>query len=296
MFKLTMVALATVAGACASISATATEGGAGMYPNGAENYMIGALPPPGTYLLNYSNYYGADELRDGNGNKIPLTFDLKAFANVTRIVHVTDKTFLGASYAIQILVPLVSLDVEVGGRHQSRSGLGDVIINPMILGWHNGNWHTVLATDIFLPVGRYDKNALANPGRNYYTIEPVFAVSYLQPGGWDISAKIMYDINFENSATDYRSGQELHVDFGVGRNFGNWTFGLNGYAYRQTTDDKVDGQRVAPDGNRGRVYALGPAVKYQSGKLQTYVAWQREFRAENRSQGDKLWLKFALPL
>jgi hypothetical protein len=275
---------------------SATEGGGGMYPNGAENYLIGALPPPGTYLLNYSNYYTADELRDGSGNRVPLNFKLEAFANVTRVVHVTGKTFLGASYATQILVPLVDLSVDVGGQHQSRSGLGDITVTPAVLGWHRGNWHTVLATDIFLPTGRYDRQALANPGRNYYTIEPVLAVSYLQPKGWDISAKFMYDINLENNDTDYRSGREFHVDFGVGHNIGNWTVGLNGYFYKQVSDDVIDSRRVGSDGNRGRVYALGPVVKYQAGKLQTYVAWQREFSVENRSAGDKLWLKFAMPL
>ncbi|MFZ1574382.1 MAG: hypothetical protein WAT36_03925, partial [Chromatiaceae bacterium] len=32
--------------------AAATEGGGGHYPNGAEDFMVGALPPPGTYFIN----------------------------------------------------------------------------------------------------------------------------------------------------------------------------------------------------------------------------------------------------
>ena len=28
-------------------------GSGGHYPNGAEDFMVGALPPPGTYLVNY---------------------------------------------------------------------------------------------------------------------------------------------------------------------------------------------------------------------------------------------------
>ena len=32
---------------------TATEFGGGAYPNGAECFMAGAVPPPGTYFLNY---------------------------------------------------------------------------------------------------------------------------------------------------------------------------------------------------------------------------------------------------
>ncbi len=37
--------------------ALATEGGGGAYPNGVEDFMSGALPPPGTYFLNYLTYY-----------------------------------------------------------------------------------------------------------------------------------------------------------------------------------------------------------------------------------------------
>jgi hypothetical protein len=37
--------------------AFATEGGGGVYPNGAEDFMSGALPPPGTYFLDYANFY-----------------------------------------------------------------------------------------------------------------------------------------------------------------------------------------------------------------------------------------------
>lgn len=36
-------------------TALATEGGGGAYPNGAEDFMAGALPPPGTYFKNGSS-------------------------------------------------------------------------------------------------------------------------------------------------------------------------------------------------------------------------------------------------
>ncbi len=42
------------------------EEGPDQYPSGAENWMAGALPPPGNYFLNYAGYYQGT-LRDGNG-------------------------------------------------------------------------------------------------------------------------------------------------------------------------------------------------------------------------------------
>ena len=48
-------------------AAQAKEGG-DQYPNGAENWYAGALPPPGTYFINYFGYYGG-KLQNGNGNR-----------------------------------------------------------------------------------------------------------------------------------------------------------------------------------------------------------------------------------
>ena len=47
--------------------ALATEGGGGAYPNGAEDFMAGALPPPGVYFKNYLTYYQASKLKDKIG-------------------------------------------------------------------------------------------------------------------------------------------------------------------------------------------------------------------------------------
>ena len=50
--------------------AHATEGGGGAYHNGAEDFMTGALPPPGNYFINYFNYYSADKFKkDGDTHR-----------------------------------------------------------------------------------------------------------------------------------------------------------------------------------------------------------------------------------
>ena len=38
--------------------------------------------------------------------------------------------------------------------------------------------------------------------------------------------------------------------------------GATGYAYMHTTDDKQNGAIVNGNGNRGRVFALGPSMTY----------------------------------
>lgn len=291
--KCMMIGVAAAALAWAG-SASAEETGGTAYPLGAESVGVAQLPPPGTYLLTYTNYYTADRLNNGAGDSAVPNFSVNAFANVARLVHVTDKTFLGATVAMQAFLPIVDLDVSAAGASQSKFGIGDMIINPLVLGWKKGDWNLVATVDTFVPTGDYKATDLANIGRNYWTFEPVFAATYAQPGGgWETSVKLMYDFNTTNDDTDYRSGQSFHTDAAVAYSTGKWTFGLTGYYYTQTTDDEINGVKVGPDGNRGEAWAAGPLVRYVVGQVPVTAQWQHEFHAENRPQGDKLWVKAA---
>lgn len=272
--------------------AGATEGGGGAYPNGAEDFMTGALPPPGTYFLNYLTWYHATEFKDGDGNEMIPDFSLDAVANVFRLVHVTPCEILGANWVIHAFVPVVYMDVDFPATGDNRWGVGDVIIDPFILGWHSKNFHVTAGLDIYVPVGSYDEKHLANPGRNYWTFEPVVAATFRSDSGFEISGKFMYDFNLKNSDTNYRSGQEFHFDYVVGYHLGNWAFGAGGYVYHQTTDDEADGVSVGTDGFQGRVYSVGPVLSYGFRNMSFTLKWQSEFKAENKPEGDKFWFKF----
>jgi hypothetical protein len=279
----------------ASSSVLATEGGGGMYPNGVENYMVGALPPPGTYYLLYGSQYEASKLRDKDGNKVPIDFNVQATALAPRIVWVTNQQVLGGQLALHVIAPLVNLKVRVLGTSDSDSGLGDMTFGAG-LGYHlSPNLHYVVAVDLNAPTGHYNKNSIANIGRNYWNIEPLFALNYVQPSGFNGDIKIMYDFNADNKDTKYRSGQEFHVDFAAGWGLNNgWTVGVGGYLYQQTTNDKVSGSSVLD--TRGRAMALGPSIKYDSGKGWFMTAkYEKEFGVRNRAEGGGLKVKAILP-
>jgi len=293
MKRLFVITAALVLSLATHIPAHATQGGGGAYPNGAEDFMSGALPPPGTYLLNYLQYYSSDRLNDNNGDKIAPGFKLNVVADVVRVVHVTKQQLLGASWAMHLFLPVVNMDVTVPGRgNDHRTGLGDIIIDPMILGWHGANWHVTTGVDFYLPTGAYDANRLANPGRNYWTFEPVLAGTWLTDSGFEVSTKLMYDINTKNNDNDYLSGQELHLDYAVGQKLGDFNLGLAGYFYQQVTDDEQNGTKVAfNDGNKGRIFGVGPAVKYQFKNMSFSLKYLFETAVENRPEGGNLWFK-----
>ena len=270
----------------------ATEGGGGAYPNGAEDFMSGAVPPPGTYFLNYLTYYSANKFRDGNGDSVVPNFDLKVTANVFRFLHVTKTQILGGYWGFHVFVPVVNVDVTLPVGSQSKTGIGDIIVDPFILSWHSKNWHFATGLDIYIPTGAFDKNRLANVGRNYWTFEPIFAFTYLSDNGFEVSSKFMYDFNTKNTDTNYRSGQEFHFDYTVAKKFDNISLGVGGYYYKQITDDKLNGQKVAPDGNKGQAFAIGPQLKYDHKNMSFILKYQKEMSVENRPDGDKFWFKF----
>ena len=73
-----------------------------------------------------------------------------------------------------------------------------------------------------------------------------------------------------------------------------WRLGVGGYALQQFTDDR--GPNVAADGNRARVFALGPTVGWTSldGRWAMEAKYLPEFGARNRPQGQTAWLRLMM--
>lgn len=281
-----------IGGLLASSMAFATEGGGSMYPAGAANFTCCALPPPGTYGVIDAETYRATELRDNSGNKLPIPgFKLNVNAVSARFVHVTGEKVLGGDLAVHAIVPMLSVDVA---GVQKKTGLGDIVFGPA-LGWHHSpNLHTVAAIDIFAPTGDYSKTEAVNIGRNYWATHLLGGVSWIDPKGWNADAKVMYGINGTNKDKDYKSGNEFIVDYALGWGFGNGlTAGVGGYIYRQVTDDTGAG---AASPNRGRSNAIGPSLKYDSGKGWFITAkYQAESGVRNRAAGDAFLVKAVFP-
>lgn len=274
--------------------AFATEGGGGAYPNGNENYMLGALPPPGVHFLGFASTYHADQLRGADGNRLPVDFNLQVTALAPRVVWVTNQQILGGQVVLHAIAPLLNIDATVGGHSQNKTGLGDMLFGTG-LGYHvSDKFHYVLGLDVVAPTGSYDKNNLVNLGRHYWTVEPLVAITYVQPSGINADIKLMVDVNTRNNDTNYKSGHEIHADYAVGWGFGNgWVAGVGGYVYKQVNDDQLNGVDI---GNRGRAVAFGPSIKYDNGKGWFITAkWQKEFSVVNRAQGNEFKVKAVLP-
>jgi len=283
------------------ICAQGWAGGGQHYPNGVEDFMVGALPPPGTYLVNYMLLVQKNSLKDNSGNNLPADFNASVFAEVPRLIYVSPYTLFGASLAAHVFVPFYSADVTASSAaipplnfDANDKGIGDIIFSPLILGWHFGpELHAVFALDMWAPTGNYDKSNPATQilSKNHWTFEPVLAVSYLKEG-FDASAKLMYDFNTRNSDTNTDPGQEFHFDWALGYSLKNGlTGGVVGYNYWQTTDDEVNGRKVSDQ--KSRVGGIGVGIKYwpKQGPFSMTLKQYWEYAAENIAAGPQTQFK-----
>lgn len=284
----------------------ASEGGVSSWPMGIELYGMGILPPPGTYAQVFVGNYLADSLRDDAGHRT-ARIDLRVTSVVPRFVWVTEQQVLGAQLGFHALLPLNDIRLNIqNGPHDHKRGIGDAHLGPVLGFHHSDKFHSALGVDFVLPSGgEYDKNDLINLGNHYYTVQAVYAMTYTDPQGFNADVRLMHDYNFENRATHYQSGRELHADYSLGWGVGNgWVIGVGGHAYQQISDDKCNvtdcaaaAQVQAGDGHRGRSFSIGPAVQFSSKQGWSLSAkWQDESAVRNRAEGQTYWLKFTSAL
>lgn len=285
-----LLALAGLSG-----TAAATEGGGSTYP-GTENFLVGAAPPPGKYLMFYGSSYAADKAKDDSGNTVtPPDFKVRVNAAVFRGIWSTPYEVLGGNVVFHAIAPLVDMRVTAGGTSQHKNGLGDVTVGGVVAHHYSPQLHSVFGLDMVLPTGGYNKQDLANIGRNYVTFQPAFALSRIAPGGFNGDFKLTLNLNQKNHDTGYRSGDELFVDYSAGYDVGGgWTIGLGGLLRQQINDDKLDGATLA--NRRARSFAIGPSIKYDNGRGWFFTAkLEAEQGVRNTTDGSAFWLKTIIP-
>jgi len=303
----TTVKIALAAGAVLVAGpAMAEENWSQHLPGVTEGLPAGALPPKGVYFINDTMALpGA--LYNNNGDKTPVKADV--FVDVPVLLWNPGVKVLGADYALGVAQPLTYVNSRGGGLNQSAAGHFSTIVIPGQFSWSLPNdFHVLTGLAVYLPDGTAQKTVISYPGgnyagvpnsTNYWTVEPTLGLSWLHDG-WNISASFNYDINFENTASHYTSGDVLVGDYTLTKTIGKWTVGLGGYSVNQLQDDKssvaaVQAGITAANGNRQTKYAAGPIVGYDFGPLALTGTYNHGFGANNVISGDTFWTRMLIP-
>jgi hypothetical protein len=295
----------------------AAEGGHGVYLLGLKGPGAGITPPPGVFFSNTVYWYqgsnGANRPFPVVGGRTVADVKATVWLDLPAVTFVTPLELMGGHLGFNVLVPLGGPNVDAKATlvsaflpgsptralHDSASTYGDPAVTAF-LGWHAGNFHWTAGVTGFFPVGDFQQGALANVANHRGAADFNGALTWLDPAiGLDVSLAGGFTTSLENTATRYRTGNELHVEGAITQNFSaGFSLGLVGYYYEQLSGDGGSGATLGAF--RGRVTALGGSVGYnfKLGELpvSARVKVYREFDVKNRLEGTAAYFALSLPL
>lgn len=283
MKKIPPKAALAVAALCTLFSQGAQAGG--HYVAGVEGLQGASVPPPGSYYLGYLAHYDIDDFPAlGSDVSLPGRNTGRVTALANRLVRISSTRLLGADYGFETIIPVLrtSLDIGAAGVSDRESGVGDLYVGPLVLGWHGPHWDAVAAAGVWLDTG--DDGQPASPGKGYRSTMLTGGVTVYLDEARTVSASALsrFERNGRDDA-DLRPGSQLTLEWGVGRQFGAWQAGMVGYDQWQIGEDSGPGAGTRKAGR----HAIGAELVHpvRLGVVLKGAAY-REYRVEGGSAAE----------
>jgi hypothetical protein len=285
---------------------------AGHNTRGDYGLMSGTQAPVGVYGVAMFYDYSADTLRDKNGDSLPAVSSggsIDARAAVAGLVWTTEKTLLGGNYGFAIFPAVTNNAVELSALQtdtETSTGLADLYIQPLILGWTTARADFMAGLGIYVPTGRYDADADDNRGLGMWSYE-AFAgatVYFDEARSWHLAATAFFETHGEKEDSNIRVGDLLTIEGGLGKSFmdGAASAGIAYYAQWKVSNDDFDvslpgGRRVG----KHEVYGIGPEVTLPlASKSKLYgfanLRYFWETGAKSTLEGETLLLTLTFPI
>jgi hypothetical protein len=279
----------------------AAEYGYSSYVLGGSAFGAGVTPPPGTYVTTAIGNYSAKIGTAVEFGGVILNAGAKVdyFSSGLNVLYVPERKLFGGNFGLSVTVPVNHNDTTatigvgpfVASREVDGWGLGDVVSRAQ-LGWQRGDLSYTLYVQAVAPTGRYETGFFPIIGLNRPGIDTGGAYTWTEKTTkLQFNGTAGFTFNFENTATDYLSGNEFHYEWAIGREFSpGLLVGVVGYDYRQLTGDSGSGAKLGPF--EGRVDAIGPGLSYTTIIREMpsifNLRYYHEFNVENRWTGDSV--------
>ena len=123
--------------------------------------------------------------------------------------------------------------------------------------------------------------------------------TFLSETGTELSAAAGVTFNLRNTATNYQSGDELHIEAALNHHFPfGLAVGAGAIFYQQITGDYGSGARLGSF--IGRDAGVGPLLAYtlKAGEQEVTFSgkWFHEFAVRHRVRGDIIFASFSFRL
>ena len=252
----------------------------------------GVQQQPGLAIIDQVLHYGANELRDRQGNVVPITgLDMSGTGSALGVSYTSESTRTPyLSFAAGLPVARVHVSSDDPAASLNGYGFADLFVQPLKVGWREPRFDVVTAYMVYVPTGRFEPRGVANTGRGYWTHQLAVGGALFADStrAHRISALASYDVNMRKRGIDIRRGNTLQIQGGAGASVRKiFVVGLAGYALWQVTPDRGTDIPATLRGERSRTFGLGPeldlAIPRWRARIVTRV--EREFGVESRPKG-----------
>jgi hypothetical protein len=269
----------------------------GQYLPGTAGLNSGMQTPEGFTYANLFIWYPTSKFKDQNGDTAPINFDIDLIADLNLLAYTTKAKFLGATYGMAVVVPIVNtpvslprLDLDI-----SPTGVGDIYVEPINLGWKLKKADVKVAYGFVAPTGKFDEIGSDTTTTDYWGHEITFASTiYLDKTKLtQFSFNTNWEFHQKKRHEDLKVGNNMTLEAGVGKIFVKnqgkqlIQFGVIGYSEFQLTNDSGTAVPLLTVNNKDRVFAIGPefGVILPTKKFNFLARVLPEFGARNRTQG-----------
>lgn len=277
----------------------------------------GILPSPGFTYANITVNYSASTFNGPNGNAVPVTGSYDVWAVENLFYYVLHPSVLKGNFGLMVMFPtpatgslvadvpnpfVPDLSATGGG-----SGLADLWVQPINLGWHFKR-ADIQAMDAFMiPTGRYSPGATNNVGSGYFGNHLMTGTTFYITKNKGTSANLFTDWEVHGSRagtnnTSKTPGQAFTMEWGVGqvlplkKNLSQLLqLGVVGYDQWQVTANGGSvslGNFVVPASTipSYSVHAVGGQINYllMPKNLSLYFKYYGEYKAYSHTLGDTI--------
>jgi hypothetical protein len=259
---------------------------------GGTSYMDGfGKAGPGFAYIGLLQYRNNDKFYDNDGHDNPAFVNprIRSTVLLNQLAYTSDVRAFGGLLGATALLPVVRLTASTDPasfiplNSPDRTRLGDVTLGVFLQMdpvFENGRpvFSQRFEIDVMAPTGQYDTKYTANVGANSWAFNPYWAMTFLPTPALEFSTRLHYLYNGRNTDPGYgpairdvQAGQAVWANFAASYQvLPNLNVGVNGYWFRQITDDKLNGGRdpvggVMARGMRTTDLSMGPGALWKAG-------------------------------
>lgn len=270
---------------------------AGHYPPGQSGIRGAASPPAGWVFTNFNRFFSNLEAKDPSGETTGDPSELR-YANITMITCVTPWKVFGMSYGALAGIPFSTGNLNPSGTdlQSSSFGLGDVLITPVSLYGVAPSYDYQFQFTVWSASGRFSPNSPDSRGSGFWALLYSVGGVYYPRGArddWSLSAVARLEQNFEQRDSGITPGDDLVVDWGIGKlvRAGSRPLevGVSGFATWQL--NRQTGGTPGTATNPYHYFGLGPEASLAvSDAFALRLRLQWEFGVRNAVEGNNVWV------